>query len=409
MEPKPLTLSQLNQKVSFLVAKEFASAVWFIAELSEFRVNSNGHAYAILVEKNEQGKIVAQSNAVFWRDKLAAMQFKFFEQTSENLHAGMKVLFFGLPSFHAQYGYQLAILDLDPSYTLGDMIRQRELVIAKLKADGIFDMNRNLQIPLLPQRLAVISSPSAAGYGDFIDQITKSGFAFYTKLFPTIMQGENASKSVVSSLELIFEEMDSFDAVVIVRGGGAVADLNCFDDYDLNFHLAQFPLPIISGIGHHRDQSITDMISCVACKTPTAVAEFLIKLFQIQLDELKQFSFSYSSMIQEKLNEQQLLLSQIKNSFAINVNLLLVRQQNMLNDYCEKLSFSVRQFLLKEKYDLQLLAKEAELNSPLMILSKGYAILSSEDGQRFFSTKDLSSNGEARLRMQDGEVRIKLI
>lgn len=288
-----LILSELNGLVKKAVADSFTAPIWVIAEISELKTNKSGHCYLVLIEKDTNGDaILAQARATIWSYTFRMLRPYFESTTGQQLTEGLKVLVNVSVEFHELYGYSLNIRDIDPTYTLGDMARRRLEIIARLNADGVFDMNKGLELPLVPQRIAVISSPTAAGYGDFVDQLINNehGYKFHLKLFPAVMQGIQAEASIIGALEQVFLYEGFFDAVAIIRGGGSQADLSCFDNYNLAYFITQFPLPVITGIGHEKDDSIIDLVAHTRLKTPTAVAGFLISslaAFETNLDGLK--------------------------------------------------------------------------------------------------------------------------
>ena len=267
--------------------------IWVKAEISEMTVNRSGHCYLDLIE-TEPGTdtVIARCRATIWSYTFRMLK-PYFETTSgQAFSEGLKVLLQAKVEYHEVFGFSLNIRDIDPVYTLGDLARQRREIIRKLQDDGVFEMNKELELPVVTQRIAIISSPTAAGLQDFLDQLHNNlhQFVFYTKLFPAVMQGNEAPRSIMNALDLIFEYEEMFDAVVIIRGGGAQIDLACFDQYELAFNVAQFPLPVITGIGHDKDDTVIDMVAHTRMKTPTAVAEFLISgalQFSQQLNELK--------------------------------------------------------------------------------------------------------------------------
>jgi len=305
-----LKLSELNGLVKKAVAEAFTAPVWVIAEISELKTNRNGHCYLVLIEKEENGDaIVAQAKATIWSYTLRMLQPFFESTTGQQLSQGLKVLVSVSVEFHELYGYSLNIRDIDPTYTLGDMARRRREIIARLQAEGVAEMNKELELPLVPQKIAIISSATAAGYQDFIDQLSNNaaGYHFHFKLFPAVMQGNQAESSIIGALEQIYLYESFFDAVVIIRGGGSQADLSCFDNYNLAYYITQFPLPVITGIGHEKDDSIVDLVAHTRLKTPTAVAEFLVSgvaQFDSHLDELKnRFVGIISGLIAESKND----------------------------------------------------------------------------------------------------------
>ena len=281
-------LSEVCSIVEDVITME-TETYWVQAEIASISVRG-GHCYLDLVEKSVGG-IVAKMRATIWANVYALLRPYFHEETGSDLQVGMQVLVEATVDFHAVYGLSLNITNIDPTYTIGDLAKQRQETIAKLLAEGIMDMNKSLALPTIVRRIAVISSESAAGYGDFRHQLEDGGYRFETTLFPAIMQGEHAPKSIIAALDTIANQGEEWDAVVIIRGGGATTDLTCFDDYNLCNHCAQFPLPIITGIGHTKDVSVLDMVSFAPLKTPTAVAQYFVdgRLTQAQrLRDLEQ-------------------------------------------------------------------------------------------------------------------------
>jgi len=258
-----LSLSELNSLVKEALQLAFPEQLWVVAEIGELKVNRTGHCYIELVEKdNITNEISARARATIWSWQFRFIQPYFETTTGQALTAGLKVLISVSVEFHEVFGYSLNIKDIDPNYTLGDMARRRAEIIRKLEDEGIIDMNKEIPLPEIPSRIAIISSPTAAGYEDFMNQLAnnEAGYKFYTRLFPSTMQGTDAPKSIIAALNSIFEIETMFDVVVIIRGGGSQMDLNCFDDYDLAVNISQFPLPVLTGIGHEKDESIADLV-----------------------------------------------------------------------------------------------------------------------------------------------------
>lgn len=285
-----LTLSQLSELIEKAVTTALPDTYWVVAEIASMSEKS-GHLYLDLVEKGERGLMVARQRATCWQNRQQLLQAYFRQETGTSLHAGLQVLLEVEVHCHAVYGLSLNIVNIDPRFTVGDMARQRQQTILRLEQDGVLDMQQALVLPTIVRRLAVISAVGAAGYEDFCRQLNESPYAFLTTLFEAVMQGDNAEQSIISALEAIYNQEQQFDAVVIIRGGGASTDLSCFDQYTLCALCAQFPLPIITGIGHTRDVSVLDLVSHLALKTPTAVASWLIKRLDsqsIRIDELRQ-------------------------------------------------------------------------------------------------------------------------
>ncbi|PLX12682.1 MAG: exodeoxyribonuclease VII large subunit, partial [Marinilabiliales bacterium] len=277
---QPFTLLGLNKSIQEKINASFSENVWVIGEISELKVNQNGHCYLELIEKDfVTDHIIAKSRATIWSYTYRMLRPYFESVTGHELIPGIKLLVQVKVEFHELYGLSLNITDIDPNYTLGDLAQKRKETIKRLENDGVFNLNKELNFPMVPQKIAVISSETAAGYQDFKDQLENNsyGFKFYTKLYQSKMQGTLAEDSIINSLEMIFENENLFDVVVIIRGGGSQADLSCFDSYLLAANIAQFPLPILTGIGHDKDESIADLVAFHKLKTPTAVAEYIIE------------------------------------------------------------------------------------------------------------------------------------
>lgn len=273
-----LTLRQLNQRIGMLLSEPTLQNVWVVAELSDMRV-SNGHCYMELIDKNpDTGAVLARLRAVIWANMFPRIDADFHAATGNRLSTGMKVMVCGSVNFHASFGISLVISAINASFTMGEVERKRREILARLKQEGVIYLNRSLEWKDVPLRIAIVSAPGAAGYGDFIHQLYGNGMKlrFHTGLFPALMQGERTSASVIAALEAIAADMDSWDCVVIIRGGGATSDLIAFDDYALASNVAQFPLPVIVGIGHERDVTVLDYVANMRVKTPTAAAEWLI-------------------------------------------------------------------------------------------------------------------------------------
>jgi len=271
-----ISLSDLNIKIKEKIENNFFETFRITAEISELRENK-GNAYLELSEKSETDIILAKARATIWARTYGMLKSYFESSTGHKLEAGLKVLIVVQVVFHEVYGFSLNVIDIDPTYTIGEIERKRLFIIKRLEEEGVMDMNKELDFPSVPQRIAVISSETAAGFGDFQNQLQISPFKFVIKLFSAAMQGEETENSVVEALENIFEEEENFDLAVIIRGGGSKSDLAWFDSYKIAVNIAQFPLPVLTGIGHERDRSISDLTAHIALNTPTAVAEFWSK------------------------------------------------------------------------------------------------------------------------------------
>lgn len=346
MEQK-LTLFELNEQIKNALSGAFPTSVWVIAEISELKENRNGHCYLELIEK-QGNEIVARSRATIWSYTFRMLKPYFETSTGHAFTQGIKILVQVSVEYHSAFGLSLNIKDIDPIYTVGDMAMQRSKIISQLQAEGVFDMNKELPLPIVPQKIAVISSATAAGFQDFINQLenNSSGIIFYTKLFQATMQGTEASQSIIRALDRIFAYEDFFDAVVIIRGGGATSDLSSFDNYELAYNITQFPLPVITGIGHEKDDTIIDLVAHTRMKTPTAVAEFLIKgveLFYDRMTDLEneviQKTRDLVSLHSKELEQAASYLNTIVARFITKNQIFLTRKGNHFQKAVKQFSF----------------------------------------------------------------------
>lgn len=356
MNSQQLSLYELQQQVKSSLDDAFSLPVWVKAEISEITVNRSGHCYLELIE-TEQGtdSVIARCRATIWSYTFRMLKPYFETTTGQNFTQGLKVLLQAKVEYHEVFGFSLNIRDIDPVYTLGDMARQRREIIRKLQEDGVFEMNKELELPIVTQHIAIISSPTAAGLQDFMDQLHNNihQFVFYTKLFPAVMQGSEAPRSIMYALDLIYNYEHMFDAVVIIRGGGAQIDLACFDNYELAFHVSQFPLPVITGIGHDKDDTVIDMVAHTRMKTPTAVAEFLISgalQFDQQLTELENH---FIELVNDQLEENKNRLNDAADQLNQLVNQMIVAQRNRLEIAQIQLTNRTNAFLKKHQSELK--------------------------------------------------------
>ncbi|MBQ0073274.1 MAG: exodeoxyribonuclease VII large subunit [Prevotella sp.] len=395
---RAMTLSELNGLVKEVITLSLDGDFWVEAELASVH-ESRGHCYMELVEKQERNNTpVAQARACCWCNTWMRLEPKFIRTTGETLHAGMKVLLRVKANFHEAYGFSWIVNDIDPTYTLGDMARRRQEILQILKDEGVIDLNKSLSIPMFAKRIAVISSATAAGYGDFCNQLVDNdyGFAFTTRLFPAVMQGEGVEQSVINALDNINEEIDNFDVVVIIRGGGSTADLSGFDTLALAENVANFPLPIITGIGHDRDQSVLDVIACVSMKTPTAVAAFLIDNLANTLDTINDITQRISTAVRNKMERENMRIQRIEQYISTAFSIKKIKAESMLNDYASRIRNAISQRLLieqnrittiqqrlpltlkgrieRENMRLQLLEQRTRAVDPINILRRGYSI-----------------------------------
>jgi len=309
-----VSLLELHTSIREALADVFPATCWVRAETSDVRVNaSSGHCYLEFIEKDPKtGQTVAKARGTIWSRTFQTIKPYFEKETKQTFASGLKVLVNVSVEFHELYGYSLSVYDIDPSYTVGDLVRKRAEVLRRLQEEGIFDLNRELPFPLLPQRIAMITSPTAAGYEDFTRQLNDNsfGYPFYIKLFPAVMQGDKTEESVIAALDRIFPHTGFFDVVVIIRGGGSTSELNSFDTYTLAAHCAQFPLPVITGIGHERDDTIVDLVAHTRLKTPTAVATFLIDCLNHEAGLVQKIEKTiFDAVIQRILREKSVIQS----------------------------------------------------------------------------------------------------
>lgn len=351
-----------------------------------------------LLQKNEAGNTVAKVHAAIWASIYSRLDARFMAATGSHITSGIKVMVKVSASFHPAYGLSLTITDIDPNFTLGDMVRQRLEILNRLKREGILEMNRQLAMPLVPQRIAVISAAGAAGYGDFMKQLAgnPSGITYYTCLFQASMQGVNTAPSIIAALDRINANAHLFDCVAIIRGGGSTTDLNSFDNYDLAANIAQFPLPVITGIGHERDVTVLDYVANSHLKTPTAVAEFLISFGTSSMNHLSEVSNLLASTVRESVSRQRDRLSYLANMvptlarhIADSARLSLNRyatvipvclkgriaaERSRLDADADRLLTAVRNSIMLEDRRLQSLSDKVEILSPRNTLRRGFSL-----------------------------------
>ena len=448
-----LTLYELNALVRDMLALEMPDEYWVEAELSEAR-EVRGHCYMELIQKDEHSNTpVAKASAKCWASTWQLVKPHFMRVTGQEIHAGMKVLLKVYAQFHESYGFSWIVTDIDPTYTMGDMARKRMEIIRQLKEEGVFELQKELQLPMFCQHIAVISSANAAGYGDFVNQLENNeyGFRFHTQLFPAVMQGEGVEQSVIGALNKIFESIEcrtenlefatanddsslftlhsslnKFDCVVIIRGGGATSDLSGFDTLALAEHVANFPLPIITGIGHERDESVLDMVSHTRVKTPTAAAAFLIGHLKAVLDAIEDAEQRISSIVRQQMDMEKIRLlhlsQQIPTLFSLvrsrqeasidrlqgNLRLSVMRrlqeERHRLDIHSHNLMPVIERRLLRERHQLDMLNEKLEALNPELLLRRGYSITLS-GGKVVKDASILKSGDELETRLSKGTVR----
>ncbi|MFW5822157.1 MAG: exodeoxyribonuclease VII large subunit [Tangfeifania sp.] len=427
MEQK-LTLFELSQQIKNALDETFHGAVWVVAEISEMKENRSGHCYLELIEKKED-IIIARARATIWSYTYRMLKPYFETSTGQLFTQGLKILVQVQVEYHPAYGLSLNIKDIDPAYTVGDLALQRKEIIERLQREGVFDMNKELVLPLVPQKIAVISSKTAAGYQDFMNQLETNplGVRFYTHLFEAYMQGAEAVPSIISALERIFQYEDFFDAVAIIRGGGATADLSCFDNYELAFNVTQFPLPVITGIGHEKDDTITDMVAHTRMKTPTAVAEFFINGIEIFYDRLKNLEEEVVNIARENVETKYRELEELAGDFQQLSSQFINKKNNQLIAVGNKLQHGVNRFAFNKKYELNNM--QHDLHSAVSVwnvkkknhLERRQRLLKTLTGEAIFkemskfdllnekmknSTRNLLEKEKERLHLNENAVRL---
>lgn len=444
-----VSLYELTCRIRNAISTQLPGSYWVRAEISEGRQNANGHFYCRFIEKNAAGTDIASAAGIIWAGTYVTLRARFERETGQRFGAGIKVLVRVRINFHERYGLSLLVEDIDPSYTLGDMVRRRKEIIDKLTAEGVVNLNKQLVLPRLLLRIAVITSETAAGFGDFCNHLAHGGHMFNIKikLFPAIMQGDKVEQSVINALNAVLAESKDWDAVVIIRGGGAVSDLNGFDTYLLAANVAQFPLPVITGIGHDRDETVLDLVANVRCKTPTAVADFLIERLSKELELLENCAATLKVCAQNKLNAQlqrmdsfvaliplvfsrvidkekaryRILSERLPNAIQnvcrgersrcerlvmrmeMNTKSMIANMQNRLLHVSERLQFVVPAVLSRQKQRLESCERGIRLSKPERVLKLGFS-LTLKDGKAVTDASQLSPGDRIVTRLSNGEV-----
>lgn len=409
-EQQPLSLYELNNLVKQAVRYSLSDSYWVQAELSDVRSNYSGHCYLEFVQKDATGNnLIAKARGTIWSNIYKILKPYFEQETGQAFASGIKVLVKVSVEFHELYGFSLTVTDIDPIYTVGDMVRRRREILRRLEDEGVLNMNKELDMPDVPQRIAVISSATAAGYGDFCNQLMNNpyGLVFYSKLFPAIMQGEQVEESVISALNRIYEEMERWDTVVIIRGGGATSDLSGFDSYDLAVNCAQFPLPIITGIGHERDDTVIDSVAHTRVKTPTAAAEYLINRLQNTALKIEDYAGRVIGEVEARMNLEKNRLVRLTERIPLATRMRLQREQYMNERIQERLQMALNSTLLKETHRLQLLEQQIKAASPEHLLKRGYSI-TFLNGRAVTDATELKPGDEVLTRLAKGEIKSRI-
>lgn len=430
-DPQPLSLCEYTRRLRGVVTNHPAlSGQWVSAELSDVALRG-GHCYLELVEKGPAGETLAKMRATIWRSVYAPLASKFMAATGRQLASGLKVLLRGSGSFHEVYGLSFNVTDIDPSYTMGDLERIRREILSALKKEGVIDRNRNLPLPVAPRCIAVISAPGAAGYGDFLSQLdgNSDGFVFYHTLFEAVMQGNMVTPTVLDALDRIEETIDLWDAVVIIRGGGATTDLTGFDTLELAHRVATFSLPVIVGIGHERDRTVLDEIAAVRVKTPTAAAEFLVgecrKAYEAarglaaeivraatarienSRSRLAQFEAAIPALGRKIIASASEHLTRLAANIPMAVSGRIAAQQAYLAATDERIKLIISQRFTREDDRLQQLDSMISLLSPQATLKRGYSITRVE-GKAVTDPGLIPDGAEIITTLAGGEVRSKV-
>jgi len=406
MVEKNYSLSELTAHISQVLKVNFDAPLWIRAEISELREHSNGHCYLELIEKDKHSdQILAKIRANIWVSTFRMLKVYFEENTGQSLRAGMSVLVAVTVEFHDVFGISLNIKDIDPSFTLGDLSARRQQIIKQLEADGVIDMNKQMKMATLPRRIAIISSVSAAGYEDFCNQLdnNQEGFVFYHKLFPALMQGDQAEQSIIRALEKVFVAHHLFDVLVIIRGGGATTDLACYDGYELALNCAQFPLPVVSGIGHQRDSTILDLVAHTSVKTPTAAAAYLI---DCMTDAYRLAAEPYDAMVdlvRNKLQVEERRLSELRWKMKHTLQQKSSVRHLQLEKIRAELQAAVKLAFTYQRSKLDLIDSKIEKHSPVFMLKFGYSI-TTLDGKRITSAKQVQQGNTIRTWLADGVI-----
>lgn len=403
-----LTLLDLQRMVRSTLEGRFATPLWISAEISELKVNRSGHCYLNLVEKGaSDGAPRAEARGVIWRSAYSVIASKFEAATGAQLTNGIRVLVRVVVTYHEIYGFSLQIIDLDASYTLGDIERRRRETIAQLQSDGVWDMNRELDMPRPTLRIAVVSSATAAGYRDFMNELARGGYRYSVTLFESLMQGDMAETSVVKALAMIALREDEFDVVTIIRGGGSVSDLALFDSYLIASHVAQFPLPVITGIGHDKDVSVTDMVAHTMCKTPTAVATLLVEIADAELSIVETYARDISSLVESRLNDETLRIYTLGNDIERMASTIINEEYNRLNLIKSSMQGRLQLILASELQRLYSAERSLKSYSIDNILRQGFAVVRSGDNV-LRSVEDAEVGQMVDVELSDGVVAAEI-
>ena len=400
------SLLELNRLVRATIEDTLCEQYWLEAEIGQIGEN-NGHCYLEFIQKVEgHNTPVARAKAKCWRNVWGSVRPYFEHTTGQTLTLGMKVLVLVHPDFHEAFGFSWIVDDIDPRFTLGDMARRRQEIIRQLKAEGVFDLNRELPLPLFTQRIAVISSSTAAGYGDFCRQLeeNKRGFRFSVTLYESLMQGEGVERSIIAALDKINAHIDDYDCVVIIRGGGATSDMSGFDSLLLAENVANFPLPVITGIGHDRDECILDMVSHTRVKTPTAAAAFLIDRLEQVARRIDDAADRITSYVQHRMEIEKMRLSRAAERIPILFSLVKSKQENKMETLNQRIASAVQRLIDRRRHTLDILEQRTKSLDPTLLLQRGYSI-TLVNGHALRSPSAVKPGDVIVTRLADGTVK----
>ncbi len=397
-----LSLLDLQRMVRATLESRFDEAVWVRAEISELKLNRSGHCYLNLVEKGSgSGAPSAEARAVIWRSTYANIAAKFESASGQRLSSGISILVRVIVTYHEVYGFSLQIIDLDAGYTLGEVERRRRETIERLTKEGVWDMNREVELPTPTLRIAILSSATAAGYRDFCQEIARSPYRFELTLFESLMQGDAAEQSIVNALCAIAEREEEFDVVAIIRGGGSTSDLALFDSYTIATHVAQFPLPVFSGIGHDKDISIVDMVAHTMCKTPTAVATYLVELADAQMAIVEEYAQRLRDGVVARLNGERLKVERLSAELGRSSMVTLSGLQHRLDMLEEGIKGDARRIIESQTQRLDSLQGIVESHNPLNILRLGFAIVRNAEG-KMVNLSNIEIGQNVNIELSDG-------
>jgi len=447
-----ISLTELNRRVKSFFKQKFNENVWLIAEVSELKTNASGHCYLELVEKNQQDYITARMRGTIWSYTFRMLKPFFESSTGMEFTSGIKILVNVSVEFHEVYGISVNVKDIDPYYTIGDLARKKLEIIQQLTREGVIEMNRMLDFPLVPQKLAVVSSETAAGYQDFMDQITNNPYGYFVDicLFPAVMQGSNAVNSIINALDAIYKSAKHFDMVAIIRGGGSQIDLECFNSYQLTYYITQFPVPVITGIGHEKDDTITDMVAHTRLKTPTATAEFIINCFMQfeslinnsatrltrgcytlldkESNKIRNINLSLNNMVSKQLFAEQKKIIYLAGNVEKSFSRQIVKEKNMLKHFTNEINYEIKSYMLSRKNYMKQtrdkiktsitnklvnkkrwimeIDKKTKLLDPAEILKRGYTI-TSQEGKIVKNLGEVNKKRNLTTTFHDGKVITK--